>query len=337
MKQARNILYFFLMAFWSISLQGQDLHFSQFHAAPLNVNPSLTGLFNGDIRWMGNFRSQWSSVPVPYTTFSLGFDQKFLTNKLGKNNLGGGFYVNYDQAGDSELSLLQTGVTFAYAQNINKISFLSIGGMIGAGQRRFKTTNLTFDEQFIDGTFIATAPISENFTNTSFSFIDMAVGVNWLVRISDRLKFSIGSSVWHLNTPRFSFLENDNSVLPIKYGLNLDAVIQLSDRVDVLPSAIYFLQGAYHERIFGAYWKYYINQRKGQEKAILFGTWYRMNDAVIASTAVDFGYWRVGLSYDANSSDFAVATRGRGGFELSGQYIIAKVKPIEKKMICPIF
>jgi hypothetical protein len=165
----------------------------------------------------------------------------------------------------------------------------------------------------------------------------MAIGVNWLVRISERLKFTLGSSVWHLNTPRFSFLADDNSQLPIKYGLNVDAVIQLSDRVDVMPSAIYFLQGSYHERIFGAYWKYYLDQRKAQEKAILFGTWYRLNDAVISSVAIDFVVWRVGLSYDINVSDFAVATRGRGGFELSGQYIIAKVKPIEKKMICPIF
>jgi len=336
MKNSKFI--FILCLCWSIGLQAQDLHFSQFHATPLNVNPSLTGIFNGDIRWMGTFRSQWSSVPVPYTTFSVAYDQKFLTDgSLGQNGLAGGLYMNYDQAGDSELSLLQTGITFAYAQKINKVSFISIGGMIGGGQRRFKTTSLTFDEQFIDGTFIESAPISENFANTSFSFMDMAIGASWLVRISERLKFTLGGSAWHLNTPRFTFQNDDDSRLPIKYGLNLDAVIQLSDRVDVLPSAIYFLQGSYHERIFGAYWKYYIDKRKAQEKAILFGTWYRMNDSVISSVALDYGFWRVGLSYDINTSDFAIATRGRGGFELSGQYIIAKVKPIEKKMICPIF
>ena len=56
--------------------------------------------------------------------------------------------------------------------------------MAGFGQRRFNTANLTFDEQFIDGTFIDNAPITENFLNTSLTFVDMAIGVDWNVQIS---------------------------------------------------------------------------------------------------------------------------------------------------------
>lgn len=332
-------LYFILcLLFCSYLTQAQDIHFSQFHAAPLQVNPANTGIFDGDIRLISNFRSQWASVPVAYTTAAFSYDQKlFNDGTLGTNGLGGGLYFNYDQAGDSELTLMQVGGSIAYAQQVNKTNFLAIGVMAGAGQRRFNALNLNFDEQFIDGTFIEDAPISENFTNTSIGFIDMAVGVNWLVQISKRLKFSLGSSVWHLNQPNYSFFGDTDVFLPIKWGINLDAVIQMTETIDVMPSAIYFHQGGYDERLFGTYIRYHIDQRKAKQKAILFGTWYRFNDAVIASFAMDYGYWRIGVSYDVNTSPFSAATRTYGGFELSAQYIIAKVKPLEKQKTCPIF
>ena len=335
----KKIYFILLLSSLSLySLQGQDIHFSQFHAAPLQVNPANTGVFDGDIRLTSNFRSQWTSVPVPYTTATFSFDQKiFNDGRLGQNGLGGGLYFNYDKAGDSELTLMQFGGSMAYAQQVNKTNFFAVGFMAGVGQRRFNTLNLNFDEQFIDGTFIDNAPISENFTNTSIAFLDMAVGANWLVQISKRLKFRLGGSLWHLNQPNYSFFGDTESYLPMKWGVNLDAIIQMTETIDILPSAIYFHQGSYDERLFGTYIRYHLDQRKSKEKAILFGTWYRFNDAVIAAFAMEYGYWRVGVSYDVNTSPFSAATRNYGGFELSAQYIIAKVKPLEKQKICPIF
>jgi len=55
----------------------QDIHFSQFYHSPQNINPSLTGVFNGHQRFIGNYRSQWNSVPVSYMTFSGAYDMKF--------------------------------------------------------------------------------------------------------------------------------------------------------------------------------------------------------------------------------------------------------------------
>ncbi|MGB0862743.1 MAG: PorP/SprF family type IX secretion system membrane protein [Saprospiraceae bacterium] len=339
MKMKRLFIKMIIIIFFGIGqIQAQDLHYSQFHAAPLNVNPSLTGLFNGDIRWTGNFRSQWLSVPVPYTTFSVGYDQKIFTGgNLSNSGFGAGFVINYDEAGDSELSLMQVNPSISYSQQVNKRNFVSIGLSAGVGQRRIKTTNLTFDEQFIDGTFSPDNAITEIFPNTSFGFIDISAGLTWQVILTNRLKFNLGGSVWHLNQPKFSFLEDDESFLQRKVGINMDATIQLSPTLDILPSAIYFIQGAYHERIFGAYWKYYIDARKGLEKAILIGTWYRMNDAAIASVGMDYDFWRASISYDWNTSDFNTATRGRGGYELAFQYIISKVKIIADQKACPIF
>jgi len=56
----------------------QDFHYSQFYNAPLHLNPALTGIFRGDIRAMGNYKSQWTDVPVDYKTVTLAVDKKCL-------------------------------------------------------------------------------------------------------------------------------------------------------------------------------------------------------------------------------------------------------------------
>lgn len=65
---------FFLLFF--IEGGGQDVHFSQFFEAPLWRNPSLAGLFNGDVRFQGVYRTQWGAVTVPYQTGSFNGEYK---------------------------------------------------------------------------------------------------------------------------------------------------------------------------------------------------------------------------------------------------------------------
>ncbi|HRF17259.1 MAG TPA: type IX secretion system membrane protein PorP/SprF, partial [Chitinophagaceae bacterium] len=52
----------FLTAFNKNSASAQDIHFSQFFEAPLLRNPSLAGIFTGDIRVQAVYRDQWNSV-----------------------------------------------------------------------------------------------------------------------------------------------------------------------------------------------------------------------------------------------------------------------------------
>ena len=52
------------------AVRAQDIHFSQFFEAPLLRNPSLAGIFTGDIRVQAVFRDQWTSVTNAYKTGS---------------------------------------------------------------------------------------------------------------------------------------------------------------------------------------------------------------------------------------------------------------------------
>ena len=72
---------------------GQDIHWSQFNDNPIFQNPGNTGQFNGDIRFIGNYRDQWRSVTVPFSTISISVDSKLYNHK----NLGfGGFQRGCD-------------------------------------------------------------------------------------------------------------------------------------------------------------------------------------------------------------------------------------------------
>jgi hypothetical protein len=53
------------------TLKAQDIHFSQFSFSPANLNPAYTALFDGDVRFVANYRNQWFTVPVNYNTVSL--------------------------------------------------------------------------------------------------------------------------------------------------------------------------------------------------------------------------------------------------------------------------
>ena len=44
----------------------QDIHFSQFFEAPLLRNPSLAGIYTGDIRVQAVYRDQWNSITNAY-------------------------------------------------------------------------------------------------------------------------------------------------------------------------------------------------------------------------------------------------------------------------------
>ena len=60
----------------SLLATSQDIHFSQFFEAPLLRNPSLAGIFAGDIRVQAVYRDQWNSVTTAYKTVSLNGEYK---------------------------------------------------------------------------------------------------------------------------------------------------------------------------------------------------------------------------------------------------------------------
>src|SRR5947199_10823989 len=89
----------------TVSVQAQDVHFSQFFETPLYRNQALAGIVNGDVRVQTVYRSQWNSVFNAYRTGSLNAEYKLPV--AGDDYLTIGAQIFFDRAGSIDLTSTQ--------------------------------------------------------------------------------------------------------------------------------------------------------------------------------------------------------------------------------------
>jgi len=307
-------------------LNGQDLHFSQFYFAPLQLNPALTGVFKEDIRFSANYRRQWKSVPVDYLTFSGVVDGKIPKFSFQNGFFSGGLVFNHDIAGDGNLTYSNLSATGSYTQKLTEQQLLTAGLQVGVGQRRIDLSQLTFGNQFNGDLFLGTAPTRENLDQTSIQYLDFGVGLNWHLQQEDQKYWGdLGIGVFHLTQPDVGFYNQNKTVLPRRYSIYGNFGFGINDKVGLEFNGYFQKQNTYTESV---------------ALGLRFGVSYRLvgaRDALIPNIAVAYNAWLLGFSYDFNQSDFELATNGRGGPELALQYRITKVKPLKASKSCPIF
>ncbi|MEZ4939748.1 MAG: PorP/SprF family type IX secretion system membrane protein [Saprospiraceae bacterium] len=323
------------------SMLAQDIHFSQFGNAPLNLNPGLSGIFGGDLRFVGNFRSQWHSVRVPYTTYSGSVENKWYYKKGEYDRyFTGGLLLNVDKQGSLELTSLQIGIPLGITIPVAKNNFLSLGVTPAFGQRSFNSDEWSFDAQFVDCLYQPNAPTMEDGSlfSTNLKYFDLSTGLNYrFYAAKKRTRFDIGGAVFHVNRPNHDFWTNARDVrLAMRktvYGIGL---VQVSPILDILGHAMYQEQGGYREILYGAGARVMVSTQPYKELAIqaFFSFRHRYTDAGVARLEFFYRTWSLGLSYDVNFSDFAIATGHRGGPEVSLSYRLYKIKPVDRK--CPI-
>ena len=348
----------FLLAtlFWIAStiVYGQDIHYSQFQNAPFTISPALTGIFKGDVRFMTNVRSQWEAVPVSYRTVTLAADMQFIDQYYKEGFFSGGIAFNYDYAGDSNFNWTNLGLSGSYTKKLSPFVYASIGLQGSVNQSAFNVRDLNFDVQYNSdrGVFDPSLPISENFNNTSNTFVDFGAGFNLrfqghdnndlVDRLEKRSKLDVGVGFGHILGPDMSFTEGTSLPLSMRVSPYLMSVIQITNNIDLVANGLAQFQNPYNEYVGMLGGKVHINRRLGNQLAIQLGLGYRFNeqfefgDSYIPQLHVDYNNWSVGLSYDINVSEFEAATDGRGGPELSLRYVIMKVKPLENFKACPI-
>ena len=328
-----------LLLFVSSCLVAQDIHYSQFNSSPQNLTPAQTGLFDGDWRFAGNYRSQWSAIPVPYKTFSLAADTRF--NKLLKNDVpAAGLVINTDKAGDSKFTTLQVLASLAYIKKLNKDStnFLSVAIQPGFTSKSFDVAALTFDNQYNGDVYDKNLLSNENFAKTRINYFELGGGLGYLWKKSARKQINIGVSGMHLTQPKQSFFNNDEIELDIKTCVSGLAEFPVSEKLDVIPTFLFQSQGKFKETVIGGFGKYYLKPVNGLTTAVSLGAFYRLKDAFVVVANMDYKNFNVGVSYDINTSRLVEATNRRGAIELSVIYIFKKEPVfIAKKRVCPIY
>jgi type IX secretion system PorP/SprF family membrane protein len=351
MHRIRFLGVFALLLFSWASSFAQDFHYSQFYNAPVYLNPALTGIFDGDLRIQGNFRNQWANVPVDYLTFSAFVDKKFIARYDRSSFFSAGLGVNYDRAGDGNLTWLDLNLNGSYTQYLSDGMFVSLGGQARFAQRSFDQGGLRFADQFNRGigSFDPGLVSTEQFGSTNNGFLDLSVGVNFhwqaLKRYErfdykrKRSKLDVGVALIHLTEPDQGFIEDEEVPLLRRLSAYAQGIAQLTSNLDLAAGLTLQRQGPYNENVVMGGLRYHLNRQPGKQIAIQGGLgyrWDRIGDAFFPTVQLHYNEWRIGLSYDVNTSDFNVATLRNGGPEISIRYIRKKVRPVRSRRFCPI-
>lgn len=308
-----------MLAVCALQVSAQDVHFSQFFAAPLITNPANTGNFTGSFRIGGNYRDQWGSVTIPYRTYDLYADAGISPGR-SKNRLGIGLLALGDVAGDGALSSQRGLVSLAYHLQLDRdaIYRLSVGLSGGLIQRQIRFNQLTFDNQWNGYYFDMALPNGESGFNEDFTYWDAGAGVLLTISPLSYTRYFIGASVLHLNEPNESFYNDDNK-LSRRLQLQTGAYFPLSGKLNMQPMAYVSLQGAAYEVIGGSNFAYSLNEGDNP-RSWLFGVWYRYYDAAWLLMGCTFGNLSTSVSYDLNFSDLTAASNAMGGLELALVY-----------------
>jgi type IX secretion system PorP/SprF family membrane protein len=351
LKKGKYILNFFgkhlsLGLLWLCSFQtySQDVHFSQFFEAPLWRNPSLAGLFNGDIRFQGVYRTQWGSVTVPFQTGSFNGEYKMPIG--GANDfitLGG--QIVYDKAGTTNFKTTSLLPTINYHKSLSgeKNTYLSLGFMGGMVQRSIDRSKITTASQYDGSGYNPFLDINEDIANYNKTYGDASVGLSFNSQIgeSEYDNFFVGAAFHHFNRPQNSFYRNPAIELDPKWVYSFGLRMGLTPNTYLDVQGDFNKQGTYTEVLAGAMVGFGLSGYDFNESYynIHFGGFVRWNDAIIPVIKIDFLPFSAAFSYDINVSQLRTASQGRGGFELSISYrgFFDRSNSSQNAILCPRF
>lgn len=319
------------------TLIGQDVHFSESPLLPISLNPALAGTADADIRFGGIWRDQWRSVPVPFSSLGLFYDQKFELPFLAGHRWGGGAVFVNDRSGDNRLSWSRLALSLAYHLPLAAEWQATAGFGVEGGQRSFATDLLRFGDQYNGEVFDPDQLTQEDLSRTQAGFFSLNAGFNLSYAASrTRTRLWGGLAASHLNGPQLSFFDDASVTLPRFWRGYAFGAVEVSEKWDATVRAHAYSQGVYREYLAGAGARYHL-PLDGQDLTLGLGGGYRWQDAAILYLEALYENWQVGLSYDIHTSAFDVATRGRGGLEIAVQYHLWQPKPPEEFKSCPIF
>ena len=334
-----------LLGLACVSALAQDVHFTQFYASPLTLNPALTGGFDGRVRSSIIYRDQWrGALANPFVTTSAALDFRFPMRVGGRDGgdaaAAGIMFVN-DRVREFDYSHNQIMISGAYHKMLDKRTnqILSGGIQLGIGQRNINYSDLSFEDQFSirpNGSFGYFNDTREELPPNNIAYFDLNAGINYSYAPRGRAALYAGAAVHHITEPDLSFATRDDDETNVaveqplrqKYSAHVAGSIPVTSTFAVLPRALFQVQGPHVQAVLGT------NVRLATDEfssvAFHLGSWVRgvRNveeglglDAVVALVGFEYKNVLLGTSYDIGVSDFTAGARGRGALEISLAYL----------------
>ena len=301
----------------SADTYGQDYHLSQFDALPVTLNPAFTGMNHDyEYRAASQYRAQWRALASkPFSTMALSFDMP-IDKKWGV----GGYIINNDGARVFNTFTAVVSGAYQITEPRQSDHKLTVGLQAGVVYENTNDLDLTFDNQYMAGSFVQSMPDGENFERFKTLMPEFNFGFQYQLMKEGMFQPYGGLSVFHITNPKKNFLPGDgNSRLPRRYAFNGGSKVNINDQVRLDVKGLAQMQGEAFEILAGLSGEYIFDEREGT--AARLGGYYRVDDAFIILAGVDYNSLRFNVSYDINTSALNEYTSGRGALEFTLIYL----------------
>ncbi len=336
MKKIVFIIFIFLLL---ENVHAQDPHFSQFFASPLTLNPAFTGKFNGTVRVAGNYRNQWPEINRAFITNTASVDFQILQNKIAyTDNWGVGMMAYSDNSANGAVKFNYASVSTAFHKGLDEEGYsqIGVGFQVTYANMLINTTNLKFEDQLTSSGF--TGVTSEIFSNPAAlksNYVDINAGLLYTGSSNDRNNYYLGVSMYHITRPKQTFT-GANYLLNTRTTFHGGGYFGVGPTTTLHISALQSLQGGASETVLGGAVQFNLSGTDAEKPTSFYaGSWMRLNDAIIPYVGLEFGDFRLGATYDVNTSSLKTASEKRGGLEISLIYI--RRPNTDRNIHCPKF
>jgi type IX secretion system PorP/SprF family membrane protein len=325
-------------------MQGQDLHFSQYHSSPVHLNPTMVGLMhNGNVITL-NYRDQWRPIlgaEGAFRTIAGTFEKRI--NTTGNNFFGAGLGVFQDKAGTLTQSEAKLAVSYArlLAKHGKAHYYILGGGQGGVMQSDINPTDRRWLSQYDgQGGYDASKP-GESVDFPKKTMLDVSMGMAFFTQYDNQNFWVVGASIHHLN--RADLSTTKYSTLPIQYMRytvhGTGSFFLGNSHFRLLPSALLMKQGPSLEMTPGVALKYVLDRTDYRSFQIggMVRTVNKLDnklqaDAIIGFVRADWVNYGVGFSYDFNTSLLNASNRANNSVELSLIYKFEAEIMLKKKV-----
>lgn len=336
MKILTSLCLLFIVGFCTSSSQAQDIHYSMFDMAPLELNPTYTGYYAGTFRIGGIYRTQWAGMSISnppstnnasrsfngYQTPSAYIDVPFAIPRKGKpirNWAGIGISFYYDVVGSengANLSNLAASLSLAYHLGLGAKgnTILSIAAQGGIMQRRI-SGDFTFEDQLLNSGAATTDPLYMSALGGGSKTLPDFSGGLMLSHRGRRFGLEAGVSLNHFTNPNYSFMtpetnEDGEARLPMTTISNLIMRIALTKKGNLFLKPLFFFQNTINTTGQGEGLSAFdfngqlllgIHFNDMQDITLYLGGGYRASGDAIARIGLDVKGLKFGFAYDINT------------------------------------
>ncbi len=302
----------------------QDPHFSQFYSSPLTLNPAFTGEFDGTVRFAANYRNQWPTINRAYETGTASVDFQILKNKIPATDTWGLGFMGYtDKSANGAVAFNYFSVSTAFHKALDEDGYQRLGAGFQAtySNMLINTSKLTFEDQLTPLGF--TGVTSETFNNSTLksSYLDVNAGILYTQSWTDKDNFYAGVSVYHITRPKQQFTSSSLYLIDPRATFHAGGYFPAGETTTLHLSALYSTQAGAHETVLGGAMEFAVTQDEESPVNFYAGAWARLGDALIPYIGIEYDSFRIGTTYDINTSSLKTASESRGGIEISIIYI----------------